>query len=341
MASVDILLLVVAFVLGVGITGVMKAYAQRANLLDVPNHRSSHDTATPRGGGLSIVVVFLAAVITMWIYGALGSDTAIACAVGGGMVAAIGFADDHRHVASRWRFLVQAAAATLAVTLLGGLPAIQFGTADADLGIPGDVLAIVFTVWFTNAFNFMDGIDGIAASEAAFIAAAALLLSTSGGAAAVASLLAVLAAASLGFLVWNWPPAKIFMGDVGSGFVGFILAVLAIVSGSLGILPIWCWLILAGVFVVDATVTLLSRVIRGEQWYSPHRNHAYQKASRRMRGHRPVTLAVLGINVLWLLPLAWLVSIRPSFGWWLTMLAWIPLLMLSMYLKAGRADADE
>ena len=128
------------------------------------------------------------------------------------------------------------------------------------------------------------------------------------------------------------------MGDVGSGFVGFVLAVFAIISSIQGVLPIWCWLILAGVFVVDATITLVTRVIKGEQWYAAHNSHAYQKASRRLQGHRPVTLAVLLINLCWLLPIAWLASTRPEFGWWLTLVAWLPLVALAVFLKAGHPD---
>ena len=154
----------------------------------------------------------------------------------------------------------------------------------------------------------------------------------------ITPLLVIFAATALGFLVWNWPPAKIFMGDVGSGFIGFVLAMFAIISSDMGLLPIWSWLILAGVFVVDSTITLVTRVINGEEWYSAHSNHAYQKASRRLKSHKPVTLSVLMINILWLLPMAWFASARPEFGWWLTIIAWIPLISLSLFLKAGRPE---
>ena len=97
-------------------------------------------------------------------------------------------------------------------------------------------------------------------------------------------------------------------------------------------------MILAGVFVVDSTVTLITRVINGEQWYSAHNNHAYQKASRRLKGHKPVTLAVLTINLVWLLPIAFLVMAQPEFGWWLTFVAWTPLILLALLFKAGRPE---
>ena len=184
----------------------------------------------------------------------------------------------------------------------------------------------------------MDGIDGIAAVEAVCITGSALVIAPIGDIGFVASLLVVVVATVLGFLVWNWPPARIFMGDVGSGFVGFVLAVLVIISTNLDILPIWCWLILAGVFVVDATITLITRMITGEQWHAAHNNHAYQKASRLLQGHRPVTLAVLAINTLWLLPVAWFSSVRPEFGWWLTVVAWMPLIILCLFLRAGHRE---
>lgn len=234
--------------------------------------------------------------------------------------------------------MVQMVAAIFAMTILGGLPLLQVGGQFIDLGLVGDVAAIIFAVWFINLYNFMDGIDGIAAVEAICIAGSAFVILSLDDGGAITNLLVVFAATTLGFLVWNWPPAKIFMGDVGSGFVGFILAMFALTTSSQGLLPIWCWLVLAGVFVVDATVTLITRMINGERWYSAHNNHAYQKASRHLNGHRPVTVAVLVINILWLLPIAWYASARPEFGWWLTLIAWTPLISLSLLLKAGRSE---
>ena len=334
-------LIMVALVSLVGsavITGLVRVYALRVNLLDIPNQRSSHESSTPRGGGLGIVLVFLAAVGTLWFLGSLEQNHAIAFLLGGGLVAGISFVDDHGHVSAKWRFLVQIMAAAQAMYFLGGIPEVQIGNTVFNPGALGYVLTVTCLVWFTNAFNFMDGIDGIAATEAICIAGGALILTSIDGGASVLILLATLTMACLGFLVWNWPPAKIFMGDVGSGFVGFVLAVLAIISGNLGVLPIWCWLILAGVFVVDATITLVTRMVNGEEWYAAHNSHAYQKASRRLKGHRPVTLAVFAINVLWLLPIAWLAAAHPEFGWWLTAAAWTPLIFLSLFLKAGRPE---
>lgn len=329
-----------ALLLTVGLTGLVRRYARRVNLFDVPNQRSSHEVATPTGGGLSIVVVFLGAVIGFYFFGHLPTDVFSSLLVGGVLVAGIGFVDDHKHMPALWRFMTQILAATFAVAVLGGMPEVQLGDTFTDLGFAGDVMALVFTVWLINLYNFMDGIDGIAAVEAVCIVGSALVISSVADSGFITTLFVVFMATAVGFLVWNWPPAKIFMGDVGSGFVGFVLAMFAVISSSLGILPIWCWLILAGVFVVDSTITLVTRVVNGEEWYSAHNSHAYQQASRRLKGHRPVTLAVLSINLLWLLPLAWFAAARPEFGWWLTMVAWIPLISLSLLLRAGRPEAD-
>ena len=338
MRSYDVLLFGIAFLLSASMTGLMKVYAQRANLLDVPNQRSSHKVATPRGGGLSIVVVFLGAVLVLLWSGDIERSVAAVFLAGGGLVAGIGFADDHRHVPALWRFVVQFIAATMVVMVLGGLPEFQFGKTDVDLGIVGDLLAIVFMVWFTNAFNFMDGIDGIAASEAICVAGGALIILASGDGGVVSSLLGALMATSIGFLLWNWPPAKIFMGDVGSAFLGFVLIAIAIVAGRDGSIAVWSWLILAGVFVIDATVTLLIRMLKRQDWLSAHRSHAYQKASRRFGSHRRVTIGVIAINVIWLFPLAYAASAIPQYGWWLTITAWIPLVVLCLGFGAGRAE---
>jgi Fuc2NAc and GlcNAc transferase len=148
----------------------------------------------------------------------------------------------------------------------------------------------------------MDGIDGIAASEAACVSIggatlAILLVGTS----LVAPAAFVLASACLAFLCWNWPPARIFMGDVGSGFLGFSIAVLALAAAREQVVAPWCWLILGAAFFVDATVTLLRRLLRRERLYLAHRSHAYQKLAE-CYGHRAVTVGLIAINMVILFP---------------------------------------
>jgi Fuc2NAc and GlcNAc transferase len=187
----------------------------------------------------------------------------------------------------------------------------------------------------------MDGIDGIAASEAIFVACAGALLGLLGGfASAVPPMAVAFAAACGGFLVWNWPPARIFMGDVGSGYLGYVIAVLALAATRENPVALWTWLILGGVFFVDATVTLVRRLIHGDRIYEAHRSHAYQWLARRWGSHAKVTCAVLAVNVLWLLPCAVFATRRPSLAAATVVFALAPLVLLAI-ATSGRRGANE
>jgi Fuc2NAc and GlcNAc transferase len=303
-------LVVACLTLAVGLTGSVRRHALRAGVMDIPNARSSHSQPTPRGGGIAIVVTVCVAALGLWLVGGSLPAPLVAALVGaGGLVAAVGYLDDRSGLSATVRFGTHLAAAVLALLLLG--PAAV--AASVLPGLPDSVswvVAVLTLVWALNLFNFMDGIDGIAASEAAFVSgAAAFLIDSSLASGGVVTVLAALSAACLGFLVWNWAPARIFMGDVGSGFLGFAIALLAIAAVVEGSLSLWTWLILTSLFVADATVTLLRRVLRGERWYAAHRSHAYQHLTRRWRSHRRVTLLFALVNVLVILPLAvWSVS---------------------------------
>ncbi|AAU92854.1 glycosyl transferase, group 4 family protein [Methylococcus capsulatus str. Bath] len=259
---------------------------------------------------------------------------------GGVLVAAVGFWDDHGHLSARWRLLAHLAAAALAVASLPGDMPLRLGPVSLGSGAFADFIGVLVIAWMLNLFNFMDGIDGLAGLEVVSVGASAtllLLLSLpSGGALPVAP--GLLAAATLGFLAWNWPPAKIFMGDVGSGFVGYLLGCEAIATAKTGTLGLAVWLILAGVFVVDASFTLVRRMTGGQRWYEAHRSHAYQHAARRLGGHAPVDHRVLAINLLWLLPMAGFVVWNPALELPLLILAYLPLLCLAIRLRAGQPE---
>jgi Fuc2NAc and GlcNAc transferase len=208
-----------------------------------------------------------------------------------------------------------------------------------SLGYLGSLLAMLGIVWALNLFNFMDGIDGIAASQAIFMAGAgAVLAILSGMSVSTSAAALVVAAASLGFLVWNWPPARIFMGDVGSGFLGFVLAVLALAALRERAVMLPVWLILSGVFVIDATVTLLRRVARRERVYEAHRSHAYQWQARRWNSHLRVTMACGLFNLLWLAPWAWLCVRFPAHAGWYVAAALGPLVVLAVVWGSGRQE---
>jgi Fuc2NAc and GlcNAc transferase len=330
---------VAALVVSVGLTGIMRKLALALGLIDVPNERSSHMAPTPRGGGVSIVVTATAALVALAFLGAFRIELFFALTGGGVAVAIIGFLDDRRHLPAGTRLAVHLVAALWALILLGGLPPLRIAEQVITFGWFGYVLGALGIVWVINLFNFMDGIDGLAASEAIFVASAGSLLAIVGRVSTdVAAAGFVFAAACCGFSCWNWPPAKIFMGDVGSGYLGYVIAVLALASTRDNPSALWVWLILGGVFFVDATVTLVRRVIRGESIHQAHRSHAYQWLARRWGSHRRVTVAVMTLNLIWLLPYAFLATLHQAHAVASVVGALVPLVAVAVAVGSGRRE---
>lgn len=323
------------------LTGFLHRYALAKNLIDVPNERSSHSVPTPRGGGVAIVTSFLAVLPVLNRFDLLSNSVCLALWGAGSAVAVTGFLDDHGHIAARWRLLVHFAAAAWGLYWLGGFPPLPVFGYFLDLGWFGFVCAVIYIVWLLNLYNFMDGIDGLAGIEAITVCCSgALMLWLVNSASSAWLLPVVLAAAVSGFLLWNFPPARIFMGDAGSGFLGITLALLSLQAAWVDPRLLWVWLILLGMFIVDATATLCRRVARGEKFYEAHRSHAYQYASRILGGHRPVTLAIGAINIFWLTPVAGLVAWGKLDGMAGLVLAYLPLLLLVYRYKAGDRQAQ-
>ncbi|AZE83020.1 Undecaprenyl-phosphate alpha-N-acetylglucosaminyl 1-phosphate transferase [Pseudomonas orientalis] len=254
------------------------------------------------------------------------------------VIAVLGFMDDHGHIAARWRLAGHFAAAAWALFWINGLAPLNMFGWTLDLGLVGNVLAAVYIVWMLNLYNFMDGIDGIASVEAICACLGACLLYVLSGYPQMIWLPLLLAAAVGAFLVWNFPPAKIFMGDAGSGFLGITLAFFSLQAAWVKSDFFWAWLILLGVFVVDATCTLVRRLVRGDKVYEAHRSHAYQFASRKYGKHLPVTMAVAAINVFWLLPIAAGVVLSGWDGTWALVIAYLPLIALAIKFHAGELE---
>ncbi|MBD9359851.1 MraY family glycosyltransferase [Methylomonas fluvii] len=338
-----LLLFTVTLLLAAVLTGLIRRYALTYKVLDIPNQRSSHSVPTPRGGGLAIVLAFFAAVLWLLFTGQLtGSFLALLSATL--LVAVIGFCDDHGEVAARWRFLTHLLAAIIALELMSNLPVLLipapfdalFGRLSINPGWLGYPLGALFLVWVLNLFNFMDGTDGIAASEALFVssALAGYLFFIDQSLCAVAL---SLAAACGGFLLWNWPKAKIFMGDVGSGFIGLLLGLLILLAAQQVAVLLYCGLILFGAFIVDASYTLAVRMFSGQKWYAAHCSHTYQRAAKRY-GHLPVLLATWAINCGWLLPISLWIFKHPSHALAGIALAYLPLIYLAYRFKAGQSE---
>jgi len=327
-AAVFVLILAV----GLGatlLTGRIRRYALAREVLDHPTARSSHTVPTPRGGGLAMVAAFVPAALALawggWIPPSLG-----VALLGGLAVAWVGWLDDHRPLPALHRLTVQAAATLWALWWLDAPDGLRAGAWTVPLGWAAPLLAGIGLVWLTNLYNFMDGIDGLAATEAVTVALGAALLLALSGRHGMAVLLVCLAAAAFGFLAWNLPPARIFMGDVGSAWLGYTFGVLALASDGSGGPPLLLWLLLLGVFGVDATCTLLRRMLAGEPWHRPHRTHAYQLLARSGWGHGGVTGAVAAVNLLVLLPAAAWAQAHPR---------WLPAVTALGLLALGAAWA--
>jgi Fuc2NAc and GlcNAc transferase len=321
------------------LAGLARALALRFGLMDVPNVRSSHAMPTPRGGGIAIVAVTIAALATTSLANPNSAPFLFAWVGGGVIVAFAGFVDDVHKLSALLRFASHVVAAAILLTATHGLPLHVGFVGSPEIAVLAWVIGAAAIVWTINSYNFMDGIDGLAASQTLFVAGAGVLIIDMAGETDPIQLpMLALSAASAGFLIWNFPPAKIFMGDVGSGFMGFSIAAAAFLTAATGSASLWTWLVLNGLFFADATTTLLTRLFRRERVYEPHRSHVYQRLARRWSSHRKVTLAYSAINVLWCLPWAAATARWPVRGPTLAVAAVLPLFVLAAMGGAGRSD---
>lgn len=320
-------------------TAVLRRYALSNSLIDIPNARSSHVLPTPRGGGVAVVCSYLFGAICLALMGLVEWSVTWGIVVPGALVAVVGFLDDHGHIPARWRLLGHFTAAILGMYLLKGLPAIYLFGFAVNFGWAGYLLGSVYLVWMLNLYNFMDGIDGLASMQAIFVCMGGALLYVLCANISFAWGPITLALAVAGFLYWNFPPARIFMGDAGSGFLGITLGFLSLQAAWVNPALFWGWLILLGVFIVDATCTLLVRLCKGDKVYEAHRSHAYQFASRQYRSHSVISWSVTGINLVWLLPIAALVTLGKIDGFAGLLIAYAPLILLALRFKAGQRES--
>ena len=327
------------FIIAFGFTYFMRAYALKKNIIDNPNERSSHSVPTPRGGGVAVVGSYLLALVTLMYSQQLALHTGFILMAAGFVIALLGFLDDHGHINSMLRLAIHFLVAIGVVVSLGGFSEVTIFNG-VQIGFIANIIAVLFLVWLLNLYNFMDGINGIASVEAitatVSMAILYLLLSISLN----SEILWLLAACVFGFLLWNFPKAKIFMGDACSGFLGLILGILALIALKEDLALFCAWIICLGVFVVDATYTLIKRVLNGYKMYDAHRSHSYQILSRKWGSHTSVTLVVASINLFWLFPIAYItVTQNITYPEISVLIAYIPLLLVAIKLKAGNPNA--
>jgi Fuc2NAc and GlcNAc transferase len=336
-------LLVTTFLSTTMLTWRYRAFAVHRAIVASPNFRSLHQRPTPRGGGIVFAFVCVLGAAALWSLGVFGSNLALAFIVGGSVATLVGFLDDTRHLPARWKFLTQSVLAGWVLFILGGGPLVHI-----PQGPPfGDVVVSwLGLVWLMNVYNFMDGIDGMAATGAVFFSVGSILVMVAGGigqegpkALGPALLLALLGVSTLGFLIFNWPPASVFMGDAGSLFLGLTFGTLIANTILTGTMSLWTWLILFAYFLGDTTTTAAVRVFTTPGWYREHRSHAYQNLARIWDSHLAVVAGASLYHLLWLLPLALWSTLSPQTAPVAAALAFLPVIAWTLRHGPLRSNA--
>jgi UDP-N-acetylmuramyl pentapeptide phosphotransferase/UDP-N-acetylglucosamine-1-phosphate transferase len=298
----------VASYLGVAI---ILRWANRARMLDVPNERSSHTRPTPRGGGLAIVVVVLG---ILWLLPlcnfAIAWRTMTAWTLGAFLIAGVSWLDDMRTVSFEVRLVIHVLGACVAMAGIGVVREIGLQCGIIQLGWLGLPLTLVWIVGLTNAYNFMDGIDGIAGGQAVAAGVGWAVIGWLGGQPIICCLGLLIAAAGVGFLGHNWPPARIFMGDVGSAFLGYTFAVLTVLAAQANPMFLPAGIALVWPFIFDSVFTFVWRLCRGEKVWEAHRSHLYQRLVISGLSRGQVSLIYIGLA---LLGMGWAIALVQ--GW--------------------------
>lgn len=287
------LLFALTLVLAAGLTRFLFSTRSPFTLLDHPNERSLHQAPTPRTGGVAIVLALaVGALLIPLIAPAPSPPGGWSLAVGAVLIALLSLADDWRPLSAKLRLAIHIIAASL--LLVGGFSPASLAIplwGSVTLGWGGSVLALLFVVWFTNLYNFMDGMDGFAGGMGLFGFGALALFGALAHAPYFTSLALIITGANLGFLLFNFPPARIFMGDVGSTTMGFLAAALTLWGVRDGLFPLWVPLLAFSPFLIDATVVVTRRLLQGEKVWEAHKTHYYQRLVEAGWGHRKTVLA--------------------------------------------------
>lgn len=299
----------IVFFMTIGGTLAFRSFAIKRNIVANPNFRSLHQNPVPRGGGVVLAFVFLSSILFSGLFTTIDAGLMLALIVGGFVAAGVGFADDVTELDARVKLVVQSGLAAFILFCFDGSPLLDLPWTPIIVDLIFSWLALV---WLMNGFNFMDGIDGMAASGAVFICVAAIIsLFLVGAENSLMLIFCLLAVCGLGFLSLNWSPASIFMGDSGSLFLGFCFGVLIVKTVSDGQISLWTWLTIFGYFAADTTTTTVLRIFLVKRWHGAHRSHAYQNLARIWNSHRKVVIGVCFYHFLWILPLTVLSVLVP------------------------------
>ncbi len=327
----------VGFILSFVLTYYYRYFARSFGIIDIPNDRSSHQKPIPRGAGVAFAIAFNLMLAALVFSGFLSLKYTLSVFLGGPIILLVGYWDDLKSLTARLRLASHFFVSVLIVALITAgfkkeiaisfLPAIPIVTV---------LFSVFFIAWFINLYNFMDGCDGLAASIGMVGAGLIAILSFFSGSNDLAIIYLVLAYCLAAFLVFNWHPARVFMGDCGAYYLGYVFGALALVSKLYYDNSLYIHLIIFGAFVVDATWTLIQRLLRGQKPYMAHKEHAFQKLLAKGWGHSRVTAFYVLVTVLWLFPMAAFSSHYSNWSFWFLVVAYIPLYIMVLMVKAGR-----
>lgn len=299
-----IILLLSSFLL----TLLAKWLLERGKVFDIPNERSSHDRPTPRGGGIAIVLLWYLVLIYLRISDQI-EFILFNAFISGILIAVVSFIDDLIGIRPAYRVLAQLFSVLIALYFLNPILPVSFEIFTISSNLLLILIAVIGGVWFINLFNFLDGIDAYAAVEALLVSMGIYLFVGS-------ELLLFLIAICLGFLIWNWPKAKVFMGDIGSTQLGFVLFIFGIYYHNQGEFNILFWLVITSLFWFDALLTLFRRIRNRENISKAHRKHAYQRIVQSGFSHQRTVLFAIAINIILIAIVIFSVrfSIKPVIG---------------------------
>lgn len=281
---------IILFLISFFLTYFIKNYMIKKSLVATVNERSSHTVPTPHGGGIALSVTWFIGLCYLYFMEQIETNLFFALLVGA-IISIVSFFDDIYELSPKIRLFAQSIVAFGGLYFLGGFENFTFGIFDIQNPILTNIFAFFMIIWFINLYNFLDGINGYAGSEAVFLALAGFVLF--GG-----NHFLVLAVAVLGFLYWNWNKAKIFMGDVGSTLLGYNIAIFTIYYANQEATNFWVWIILFALFWFDATLTLIRRKFNKEKLSQAHKKHAYQRLTQAGWSHFKVTNYSIGINLI-------------------------------------------
>ena len=277
------------FLISFALTYQIRKIAIKRSLVDIPNERSSHTVATPHGGGIAIAITWFLGISYLFYMSDIEPSLYYALLVGS-VISVVSYFDDLHGLSAKLRLVTQAFVAVFGLYFLGGLKEIDFMLFSIDNQIFTNIIAFFMIIWFINLYNFLDGIDGYAGSEAIFLGLGGFFFFGD-------SHFLVLIVAVFGFLVWNWHKAKIFMGDVGSTLLGYNVAIFTLYYTNHEAQNLWIWIILFGAFWYDATLTLYRRYLNGERLSLAHKKHAYQRLTQCDYSHSRVVILAMMVNL--------------------------------------------